>query len=280
MIRFYKHKIYKPHQICRGKMNQITNKIFTILITFLFVTNPVSAEDFFSKEDFSIAVGGQADSQIHKRGIITYGGYQALPVFAVTLFNPDLILAGSTLYYKHELIEDQLYIRTRFNIDATGDEPLYFTSEDEDDRVRRETTAEFDFYLEYLFPNESFLRLNLSQDLVAHKGSYIELRARLALYDFLKEPGGKALIQPGLFVAAGYGDASHNEYFYGLGADVSGFNNIEYGLSVTSPKVIDLFWPTFQVTHFQLLGDQNKNGSFVQENDGWSVQLLFAFKVY
>lgn len=261
-------------------MQKKRKNLFLITMSFLLFSFTSEAKDFFSKNDFSIAVGGQADSQVHKRGIITYGGFQGIPIYAITLFNPDLILAGSALYYKHQLIKDQLFIRTRLNIDATNDEPLYFTSESEEDRVRRESTAEFDFYLEYLFPNESFLRLNLSQDLVAHKGRYLELRGRLALYDFFKKPGGKALIQPGLFVAAGFGDAKHNEYLYGAGAESSSFNNLEYGLSVTSPRVIDLFWPTFTVTHFQLLGDQNKAGSFVQEDSGWSVQLLFAFKIY
>ncbi len=253
--------------------------IFSLIINICFIAKS-NAESLLKWDEFHVALGGQAESQIYKRGIITYGGSQALPIYAITLFNPDLILAGSALYYKRQFFNKNLFIRTRLNFDSTNDSPLYLTSEKKDDRIRRESTAEFDLFLEYLFPNESFLRLNVSQDLIAHKGHYLELRGRLALFDWLKNPGEKALIQPGLFFAAGYGDSKHNEYFYGAGANTSSFNNIEYGLSVTSPKVIDLFWPTFTISRFNLLGENNKNGSYVQEKNGWAVQALFAFKVW
>ncbi len=259
-------------------------KLYFIILQVIFfqilLASNIWASPFFAKEKFQVALGLQADSLIYKRGIITYEGPQAFPIYAVSLFHPDLILAGSALYYKQRVLYENLYFRTRLNVNSTNDTPLYFTTEKEEDRIRREDTTELDLFLEYLMPNESFLRLNLSQDLVAHKGHYLELRARLGLLNLIKNEGERALIQAGLFVAAGYGDQRHNEYFYGQGANKSGVNNIEYGISVVSPKVIDLFWPTFTISRFHLLGEENKNGSFVQELKGWSAQALFAFKVW
>ena len=254
--------------------------ILKIVIVQLICVFSVESKSFFSKDDFKVALGAQADSLIYKRGIITYEGPQAFPIYAVSLFHPDLILAGSALYYKQKILSENLFFRTRLNIDSTNDTPLYFTTEEESERVRRESTAEFDFFLEYLMPSESFIRFNFSQDLVAHKGQYLELRGRLGLFDIIKNEGERALVQAGVFVAAGFGDQRHNEYFYGQGAAASGFNKVEYGISVVSPKVIDLFWPTFTISRFHLVGDNNKNGSFVQEQNGWSVQALMAFQIW
>lgn len=243
-----------------------------LFIAFLF---PIRA-DFFKAEDFEAAVGLQGQSLLYKRGIVTYEGFQLLPVYSIQLFNPDLLLAGSALYYQNKL-SDQILLRTRLNFDSTGDDPLYTTSEEENERVRRETTAEWDIFIDYVFSDESFLRLTYSQDLIEHEGQYAEIKGRWAFWDIYPE-NSPALIQLGLFSSLGFGSEDHNQYFYGAGAK-AGVNNWEVGLSVTSPKVIDYFWPTFKVSRFEILGEENRNATFVQEKSGWAVEFLLAFQV-
>lgn len=230
---------------------------------------------FFEKKNFNLAIGLQASSLLYKRGIITYQGYQILPIYSISIFNPNLILAGTALYYRQQLSEN-LFLRSRLNFDATGDEPLYFTTEDEDERVRRESTTELDLYLEYVSTDQSYIRLQISQDLSAHEGKYFEVRVRKALFGFLFQGKDRPLIQPALFSSIGYGTQEHNEYLYGPKVN-SGINNFEVGLSVGSPQVIDVFWPTLKISHFQILGTQNRNATFVQEKKGYAVELLFAF---
>jgi hypothetical protein len=253
-------------------------KVHTLSLLILLSASVVSAEAFSTKH-LQGAVGFQAASLLHKRGIITYEGWQALPLISVQLFHPDWLIAGSALYYTNHFSQNWI-LRGRLNIDATGDSPLYETGEKEIDRVRRETTSELDIYLEYRTLGQSFVRLQYSQDLMAHKGYYAELYGRVALIDFLEQDNGRALLQPGFFAAVGGGNSTHNQYLYGAGADGLGLNNIEFGLSVTSPSVIDVFWPTLQISHFQILGDGNRHGAFVQEQSGWSAQLLAAFRVF
>lgn len=249
-----------------------------LLLAALFVS-PFAQAEMFSMDHFEVAVGAKVQSLLHKRGIITYEGFQATPVISVQLFHPDLLLLGDQLYYQRAL-GDKWTFRTRFDFDAAGDEPLYETSEKEEDRIRREQTSELDLFIEYAVYGDSFLRLQMSQDLKEHKGLYFELRGRVALYDILRAPGEKALLQAGAFAAIGHGNKDHNQYMYGLGADKTGFNNFEWGVSLTSQKVIDVFWPTLKITRFHLLGEENKTASFVQERDGWAVELLAAFQVW
>ncbi len=250
-------------------------KLIITLTFFCFY----SKTDFFKKEELHAAVGVQASSLLYKRGIITYNSYQVVPIYAVHLFNPDLLIAGSALYYKFNF-HNNFFLRSRLNVDSTLDKPLYYTKEEEQDRVRRETTSELDLYLEYLSEKGSYFRFQLSQDLSAHEGRYYELRGRVPVANLYVNSKNRALIQPGVFAAIGYGDSKHNKYLYGTIPNHSGLNNIEYGVTITSPSVIDVFWPTLKFTRFQILGDENKRGSFVKESDGYQIEVLAAFKVW
>lgn len=241
------------------------------LILLLVVSSSLFA---FSKKDLSLALGAQASSLTYKRGIITHKGYQVVPIFALNLFSEDLFIAGSGLYYKMNLTKN-LNFMTRLNLNSTNDRPLFYSNEDEVDRVRREKTNELDFFVQYDFSFASYIRLDYSKDLTAHKGQYVALKLR---YDLINSKS-KELIEPGIFVSAGHGDKEHNDYLYGEGAK-SGMNNVEYGVSITSTKAIANFWPTLKITEFQILGDENKKASFVQETKGFSIEALFAMKVW
>ncbi len=228
----------------------------------------------FAKKDLAVAIGAKASSLIYKRGIIIYEGVQLSPIYSINLFRKDLFIAGSALY--HNLIfSKNIRLLTRINLDATKDRPLYYSSEKEDDRIRREKTNELDFFFQYDFTHSSYIRIEYSKDLVAHYGQYSAVHLR---YD-LRTNKSPTLIQPGLFLSLGQGDKNHNEYLYGEGAK-SGVNNIEYGFSIVSPKAIDNFWPTLKITQFEILGKDNKEASFVEEKTGISVEFLFAKRVF
>jgi len=251
-------------------------------LMFFIITISISSvfAESFSKKHFELAIGAQLNSILYKRGIITYGGSQAFPLVSVKLFHPDLLFAGSSLYYKLDLIKDSLNLRTRLNLNSTGDMPLYESSEDEDKRVERDQTNEFSLYLEYNNDRQDYFRLETTRDLVAHFGVYNEVHANIQLLNFSKGSNKDSLFLLGMFGAVGFGDKSHNEYLYGEGARGYSQNNIEYGLTIKSPKVIDLFWPTFKLTRFEIYGDKNRSAQLVDERDGWSIEILSAFRVF
>lgn len=241
------------------------------IILLLLVSNSLYA---FSKKDLSLALGAQTSSLTYKRGIITHKGYQIIPIYALSLFHKNIFAAGSALYYQVKLNE-KIKLTSRLNFNSTNDRPLFYSNEDEEDRIRRDRTSEFDTFIQYDFTDASFIRLDYSKDLVAHKGNYAAIKFR---YDLINSKN-RMLFEPGFFISTGMGDQNHNEYLYGLGAS-SGKNNIEYGFSITSSKAIDNLWPTLKVTQFEILGQGNKNASYVQETKGFSIEALFAMKVW
>ncbi len=257
----------------------IKKSMLLLFSTLLLALTPKGEAASFSTDNFKLIVGGQTKSLLMKRGIITYEGFQAAPIIGVQLFHPDWLLTASTLYYNTALSEHWVF-RSRLNFNAAEDDPLFITSEPEDARVRRQKTTEWDLFLEYRWQDQSFIRWQYSQDLVAHKGYHTELMARFSVYDFLNNDNGVPLIQPGLFAKIGFGNSSHNQYLYGEGADASSTNFTEYGLWLASPSVIDPFWPTLTISKFQTLGSGNRTAAYVQETEGWQATALFALQVW
>lgn len=248
-----------------------------VLFTIFFQQN-LFADSLFSKDELHFALGLNSSSLSQKRGIITNKGYLVQPLYSINLFNPDLVLAGSSLYFKQNLRAGQA-LRLRFQANATGDQPLYYTSEKEDERIRREKTSEFSIYYELFSKKESHLRIQYSKDLVAHKGSYIELYTHLSLFDLFKTKDSKRIAQLGIFASLGGGDEKHNQYLYG--GDFQSFQKTNYqlGFSILSPDVFDRFWPSLKITKFGLLGDA-RFGEYVDEKKGLSLEILIAKKVF
>ena len=56
-------------------------------------------------------------------------------------------------------------------------------------------------------------------------------------------------------------------------------SNYQIGIAILSPDVIDQFWPTLKITKFGLLGEA-KSGSYVDETDGISLEILLAKKLF
>ncbi|MCT4641664.1 MAG: hypothetical protein N4A33_05150 [Bacteriovoracaceae bacterium] len=240
----------------------------------LLLCSSASFADYFTKKNFEFAIGATGKSLLYKRGIITYQGYQVVPLVSIVLFNPNLILAGKSLYHKYAFNKN-FHIRSRLHFDSTEDHPAYFSDEKKEQRIRREKTNEVLVYFQYDFRPSTYLRFNIAKDIKAHKGQYYELKGRYDFLDFSKE---KKMVNIGLFTAIGYANHLHNRYLYG--ANTKGFNNIEYGISMTSPKAIDNFWPVVKLTRFELLNRNIRKGSFVQERDGVSIELLMAKRIY
>jgi hypothetical protein len=249
---------------------------FKITLLCVLFHTPFAEASWAKKYKLDLAIGMQFNSINHKRGIVTYGGNQATPILSISLFTPNLLLAGSALYYKQYLYGKNIYLRSRINFNSTPDEPLYYTTEAEDERVKRDKTNEFDLYLEFLSDEYYYFRLQSSFDLTAHHGKYLEAYFHIPLKSIkLKRKSSDMLL--GAFASVGTGDKRHNQYLYGQGAASSGLSNTEYGLTLRSPKIIDFFWNTFKLSRFELLDRKNQDGSFVDETAGWSVEALLAF---
>lgn len=246
-----------------------------ILILFsLFLSHNLFALNL-KKSDFSFALGVQGSAILHKRGITTYNGYQVTPIYSLNLFSKNLLLAGSSLYFK-KVLSEKSHIWFRLNGSATPDRPLYYTTTSEEDSILREDTSEFDIIYQYNLKRSSYFRFVFSKDLVAHGGNYMELKTRYNIIDI----SSRGLVEIGVYGAIGFGDSNHNEYLYGTGANRNGLNNIEYGLSITSTKAIDNLWPTLKLTKFEVLGDENRSAAYVEDKAGFNIEALIAFKVW
>jgi len=263
-------------------MKYCDGKAFLFFITFLgFAVSSTANASFFSKENFAVALGAEYVSLLERRGIIVYNGYQIFPIYSIDLFNPDLQLVGSSLNYRWRTSDQALTVRTRFNFDSTNDSPLYETAEKKTNRIRRTMTSEVEGFLEWRALSHLELTTNISQDIGAHGGTHGEVGARVILGNFLQRENRAAMIQPALFGIFGVATKNHNKYLYGVGAE-GGLSHYAYGFSISSPAVIDTFYPVLKITRFGLLGDKNRSAAYVRsgEKDSWQVLALAAFRIW
>lgn len=246
--------------------------VFKFSVLLALVSNIALAQ--FYQDNLVIAVGAKIESALTKRGLITYGSEQIIPIFAIDLFNPNIQFIGSSLFYKHNFNEN-LNIRFRYNFNASNDAPLYKTSENEDKRVERDKTHEIDTMLEYE-NNNIYNRFTYSKDMVEHNGSFIDIHIR---YSFFENKIGKRnlIFKTNVFYESGYGDDKHNEYLYGKFE--SGITYQSYGVNFSTPEVIDSFWPVIQIERFELLNSV-RDGIFVNEKSGYKFSALMALKIW
>lgn len=232
----------------------------------------------FSRENFAVAVGAEYVSQVDRRGVITYGSYQAFPIFSVDLFHPDLQLVGSTLNWKSQIGDSMLY-RLRLNADAPNDTPLYVTGEKLDDRVRRPSASEAEVFLELNPTSWLEATFNYGIGFGGYQGSFGELSLRLKIGQFLERPRGH-LLEPALFATLGGGSTTHNEFYYGAAA-TAGLSFSTVGISFVSPGIVDHFYPWLKIYRSALVGD-NRTASYIrpEEREHWSFLLLAAKRVW
>lgn len=232
----------------------------------------------FSTESFAVAIGAEYISQLDRRGVITYGSYQAFPIYSVDLFHPDLQLVGSTLNWKSAIGESALY-RLRLNPDAANDSPLYETGEKLEDRVRRASASEVEAFLELNPTSWLETSFNLGTGFGGYTGTYGEVSIRVKLGRFFERARGH-LLEPSLTASVGGGASGHNEYYYGSGA-ATGLSYSTVGVSFVSPGIVDHFYPWFKIYRSSLIGD-SRNASYVRldEREHWTFLILAAKRVW
>ena len=224
----------------------------------------------------SLNLGIRYSSVLENRGVIFYRGFQIDPVVGAFFFDDQVEFLGDSIGFRSFVAKDWLRLRTR--LASITDEPLFPVR----DEVRassphRRKTYEWSNRAEFFLPgyNDKYrteVDLGYSRDISAHNGTYLDLQTKVKLLDF-RIPGTQTLIEPNAYTSIGWGDASHNRYFYGPSANESGFNNFSYGLWFAFPEEADRFYPIIQLRHFQALGP-NRNGEYAQgRNEGW----LFSF---
>lgn len=254
------------------------NKFFIILI-FLSLSR-VQADGNKSPHHTgtisSFNVGFRYSSVLTNRGVILYRGFQVDPVVGAFFFDDRLEFLGDSIGYRDFVVSDRVRLRTR--LVSITDKPLFpeYESIRKDD-PKRSDTAEWSTQLEFFWPgyNAEYIfetDLSYSKDISAHNGNYFELQGKVKIFEF-RVPKFETIIEPNLYASLGWGDAPHNQYFYGPSANSSGFNNLSYGIWFAFPEESDRFYPIVQIKRFQALGDYQTTEFSRGRNEGW----LFSF---
>ena len=225
--------------------------------------------------DWRLSVGAAYVNQISKRGLITYGSDQFLPVISLNLGSPQLFLSGTSLNYKMTPNES-LILRLRLNPNSTYDSPFYQSKEDINDRPKRQRTTEFDFFWEWSILKHLELNGGISQDLSAHKGQFLDVGFRFILGVFYQ-----GLIEPAFFINFGQGTEAHNQYLYGSGAE-GGKAVQSVGFSVAAPTKVDAFYPILKITRSWLDRSNLGSAQYVRTNefDNWQLLIWGAVRVW
>ncbi len=238
--------------------------IFTVFLAPLFAQAKPHNEGLLS----SINLGVYYQSVIAKRGVTFYDDFEINPTIAFFFFDDRLEFLGDSIGYRDFVIPDQLRLRTRLSY--VNDDP-FFPAREERRRsfVNRENTYEIINTAEWFLPSYSKdyraeIDFNWAYDLKEHHGHYLELLTKVKVtdFDFLSTK-----IEPQIFASVGWGQKSHNQYFYGPTADEDGFNNLNYGLWLTLPETADRFYPIVLLSHYEVLGDRNKHAQFAERNN-------------
>lgn len=228
----------------------------------------------------SINLGIRYSSVLENRGVIFYKDYQIDPVVAVFFLDDKVEFLGDSIGYRDFLVGKWLRYRTR--LVSITDDPLF--PDKESVKIGfpdRPDTYEWSHSLEFFLPeyNNNYraeIDLTYSKDLYKTYGNYVELLAKVKLFEF-RLPYSGVKIEPNFFSLIGWGDKAHNQYFYGPSADQSGFNNFGYGLWMAFPEESDRFYPIIQLRRFQVLGDNQRAEYAKDKSDGWLFSLIATF---
>jgi len=225
----------------------------------------------------SVNLGIRYSSVLENRGVIFYRDFQIDPVLGIFLFDDRLEFLGDSIGYRDFVYQDRVRLRSR--LVSISDKPLFpATSSIQNGSPDRPDTHEWNTRAEIFIPgyNDHYaaeLDLGYAKDIDQHHGNYFDFQAKIKLFQY-RVPQLNALIEPNFFTGVGWGDEHHNQYFYGPSAVESGFNNLSYGLWFAFPEAADRYYPIIQITHFEVLGRQNKSAEFsTGRNEGW----LFSF---
>jgi hypothetical protein len=257
---------------CGGQVKKFT-VIFAILsFSFSSFAKSPHHEGLLS----SINLGVRYSSILKKRGVVEYRGFQLDPVLAVFLLDDKIEFLGDSIGYRDFVANDWLRLRTRFV--SISDKPLFpvyesakIVSSNRTDTYEWSNRAEI-FLPGYNDDYNSEIDFEVAKDLSTHHGTYLELTGKVKLFEG-RLPKFDVKVEPNFFASVGWGDLSHNQYFYGSGA-ADGFNNLSYGLWIALPEEADRFYPIVQLTRFQVLGNNRNATLAVANNEGWLFSVI------
>lgn len=230
----------------------------------------------------SLNLGFRYSSILQNRGLVLYRDFQIDPTIAIFFFDDRLEFVGDSIGYRDFIYEDRIRLRTR--IVSITDKPLFPSYESlRAGRPTRSDSYEWSNRAELFLPgyNDRYwgeLDIGFAKDLSTHHGTYIDLQAKLKLFDF-RVPGLKTKVEPNFSTSVGWGDSAHNQYLYGPSANEGSLNNFSAGLWLAFPEEADRFYPVIQLTHFEVLG-QNRNAEFATgNNEGWLFSFIATYGV-
>lgn len=257
-------------------------KLITLLFIFISSTSQAANKSQHKGLVSSLNLGVRYSSVYENRGIILYDDYQLDPVLGIFLLDDHIQFLGDSIGYHNFLISD--WLRFRVRAVSITDKPLFPSSDQKKLlSVRREDTYELSTRLEFFLPgyNDEYkaeIDIGYAKDMSVHYGNYLDLQTKIKIMDF-RMPFSDTKIEPQFYTTIGWGDRSHNKYFYGPSVDAANFNNFSYGLWFSFPDEADRNFPIIQIRHFEVLGD-SRMGQYAKEHDqGWLISAIMTYGV-
>lgn len=225
----------------------------------------------------SVNLGARYSSVLQNRGVVLYDGFQIDPVIGIFFFDDRLEFVGDSIGYRDFIVADRLRLRSR--IQSITDKPLYPAEE----AIRRrspqrdesqEWSAEAELFLPgYNSAYKAEMDFIYAKDLRAHQGNYWELKAKIKILDF-RFGDWAPVIEPNIFASYGWGDAAHNQYFYGPDANWAGFNNASYGIWFAFPNEADRYYPIVQLKYFEVLNSYREAQFVKNRSERWLLSFI------
>jgi hypothetical protein len=211
-----------------------------------------------------------------------YRDYQVDPVLGIFLLDDRVEFLGDSIGYRDFIAGD--WLRFRSKLVSISDDPLFPSHASiRDGSPNREDTYEWSNSLELFLPSYgdgyiSEIDFIYAKDILQHNGNYFEIQSKTKLGNF-RVPGAGTLVEPNLFLSAGWGDKAHNKYFYGSDINESGFTNVAAGLWFALPEEADRNYPIIQARWFETLG-AFKDGQYASgRNRGFLFSFIATFGV-
>ena len=215
------------------------------------------------------------ESLVEKRGVIFYRDFQVDPGLTAFFFDDRLEFLDDSLGYRDFVYGDVIRLRTR--VAYVSDQPFFPNY----DSVRsgmppRTPTYEWSNSAEIFLPGydnnyRAEIDITESKDISVTHGNELEILTKVKILAFHLFG---TTIEPNVTANVGWGDAPMNQYLYGPSAGPTGINTLSYGLWLALPEMADRFYPIVQLTHFETLGDANKNAEYAA---GRNQGVLFSF---
>jgi hypothetical protein len=224
----------------------------------------------------SLNIGIRYSSILERRGVTLYNDFQVDPVFGIFLLDDKVEIFGDSISYHDFVFEDKIRLRTR--LQQISDKPLFPSyASVKDNYPERNDSFEWVVGAEFFLPSydndyKAEIDLTYAKDLKEHFGNYLDVLAKVKVYEFNLF---NYRIEPNVFGSVGWGDSAHNQYLYGPSASQDGFNNANYGLWFAFPDEADRYYPILLLSHYSVLGSQNRNAEYARgRNEGYLFSLI------